>query len=121
MVTPLERASSEVPAMLDLLSSLSIRGYLKQARKNQTVIGLVTQGYEAFPCRVKKVNWFTVEVDVLSDDEETFLATQVHSIHQIQYVDLQNVVRFKIKLMAQSLNGQQIEREEVILDEDDEC
>lgn len=88
--------------MFEFLETLEMRGHLKAyQREDRVVIAMLSDG-GIFSCRIVKVGWASVTVDVVDGgDETTWMARWTLPISMINSVNESSVSRMRHKLMME--------------------
>lgn len=111
--------------MTNLFTTLELRAILKRYLKSERVLIIQINGSEPFFVKVNRLGWFTVTLDVLDTDEETWLATEIIPIRDILCINESSVERCRMQLIYQHGDAEDIEAMEAGFmvgnyDEDDE-
>jgi hypothetical protein len=106
--------------MFSLFEVLEMRGRLKRIQKEGSVILLnLTDGGSAL-AKVSSVGLATVVIDIVDEDEETWLANYIFPISIINYVNLRSTERARAKFINQSPEEDCIGCQEIADELDDE-
>ena len=87
-----------------------MRGKLKEYLKTEKVVAMQVGACEPVFVRVKSLGWFTVTLDVLDTDEETWLATEVVSIKDIFSINESSIQRARVRLMFENADPSELEQ-----------
>ena len=95
--------------MLMLFTVLEMRKKLIGYHQTEKIIAMQVASCDPVFVKIKEVGWFTVTLDVLDADEETWLATEVVAIKDVFSINESSIQRARIRLMFENSSPAELE------------